>query len=479
VNGTKIQVRHADGSMGETLYRPNLDLAAEVRARFAEMEEDEPAEDMPNADDVFGTENPAPAEERPHRWQPAADAIEAPTPDPIVEGIAWSDSVTVLVGESAAGKTFAELDLAAHVSADLKWHGREVAHGSVVYVGFEGHVGLRLRALRDVLGHHLHNIYIIRATDPLCPIIDRDRLELPGRGEIEVARDLDEIVAHVRTAGLPPVRLVEVDTVRASLSGSEDSSESVSAYLRAVRRLMARVPGATFLLAHHAGWQDGETKRKRERGSSAFRGNVDGTVYLEADDYDQERGQARLTLTTVKVRDGETLPPLHLIRRRVEIPGLADRWGNPVTSCVIDSDRRSREDREAEQASATEAAQRAIDLQVLRVMHDYPTATSIRVLRAQVGLGEPVVGAAVGRIVRAGWAAPGRRNEPYQVLPEGYHVLGIATTPNDTERHPGVAPSNDTRHHPLRGVGVHANSGAVRSGDTTPEESTSEGDECR
>ena len=53
-----------------------------------------------------------------------------------------------------------------------------------------------------------------------------------------------------------------IDTVRASLIGSEDGSESVSAYLRAVRRLLAPYPEAAGLLAHHAGWQDGEHGRE-------------------------------------------------------------------------------------------------------------------------------------------------------------------------------------------------------------------------
>jgi hypothetical protein len=96
----------------------------------------------------------------------------------------------------------------------------------------------------------------------------------------------------------------EVDTVRASLSGSEDSSEHVSAYLRAVGRVLATVPGAAALLVHHAGWQDGEGKRPRERGSSAWRGNVDGTLYIEAGKYDQEHHERRLILRTLKVRDG-------------------------------------------------------------------------------------------------------------------------------------------------------------------------------
>jgi hypothetical protein len=397
--------------------------------------------------------------------------------------VLWAGNLTVLVAESGGSKTFVQLDMGAAISADMDWHGRRVRHGSVVYIGFEGHVGLRLRALREVAGHYLQHVYLIRGSEPLSPIVDRDRVERPSRGELEIGDALEQLAAHLQASELPPIVLVQIDTVRASLAGSEDNSEAVSGYLRAVRRLQARaVPEAAVMLAHHAGWMDGETKRKRERGSSAFRGNVDATMYLEAEDYDQEHGTARLTMRALKVRDGELPAPLHLIRRRVEIPSLVDRWGEPVTSCVIDSDRRSREDREAEQVSATEAAQRAVDLKVLQAMHDYPTATSIRVLRAQVALGEAIVTAAVGRIVRAGWAAPGRRQEPYQVLPAGYQVLGIANDTNDTERHRTTPECRSEIRHPtppLRGVGARANSGALELEDTTPEDIASGEDGCR
>ena len=52
-----------------------------------------------------------------------------------------------------------------------------------------------------------------------------------------------------------------------------------------------------------------------------------------------------------------------------------------LTSCVIDDDRRTREEREAEQVQAVEAEHRETDLAVLRAMKDYPEATSISRLR--------------------------------------------------------------------------------------------------
>jgi len=374
---------------------------------------------QPRADEVDFGEPPAPT-----RWQRAADVINLPLPEAIVEGLAWAGCLTVLVGESAASKTFVLLDLAASVSADLPWHRRGVRHGSVVYLSFEGHLGLRLRALREVAGHYLEHVYVVRAGDPLSPSLDRDRNEIPSRGELDAIRDLDQIAAALAADARPPVVLVVVDTIRASLAGSEDSSEAVAAYLRATRRIMAHAPGAGCLLAHHAGWQDGENRKKRERGSSAFRGNADGTLYLDASAYDRETRTARLTLTSVKVRDGEQLPPLHLIRKQVELPGLADRWGNPVTSCLIYPDPRTREDREAESARAAEAVDREQDRALLRVIRDHPEATSQRLLRALVRTKSEVFNAALDGLILAGLVTPPpKQRTPYALTPAGLAAL--------------------------------------------------------
>lgn len=355
-------------------------------------------------------------------FTPANDLIGASAPVEIVESVAWAGCLSVLVGESGAGKTFALLDISASVSSGVAWHGRQVQQGSVAYLSYEGDaLGLRLRALRENGGQRLEHVYVLRIHDPLSPRVSRDGEEC-SMGELAVVAALETLAADLIATADPPVRLIVIDTVRASLSGSEDSSEHVSAYLRAVRRIMALVPSAAAILAHHAGWQDGESQRKRERGSSAWRGNCDATLYLEVGSYDQTRGEAALTLTALKVRDGEKPGPLHLVRRRVELSEM-DRHGGPLTSCVIDSDRRSREDREAERIAAVGVAHEKTDLAVLRAMRDYPAATSIARLRPYVGLRTDAVSESVARILRAKLAREGKRGQPYKLTKAGHTRL--------------------------------------------------------
>jgi RecA-family ATPase len=189
--------------------------------------------------------------------------MHEPAPIEIVESIAWEGALTVLAAESGTGKTFVQLSLAACVSDAVPWLGRETQQGSVVYVSYEGDaLGLRLRALHDGAGHRLEHVYIVRAHAPLSPIVMRDAGEQASRGELALRSALETLGRELADAGRPPVRLVMIDTVRASLAGSEDASDSVSAYLRAVRRVTVAAPEASLVLAHHAGWQDGRARRR-------------------------------------------------------------------------------------------------------------------------------------------------------------------------------------------------------------------------
>jgi hypothetical protein len=351
----------------------------------------------------------------------ALDLLDEPTPRAIVDGLAASGRITAFVAESGAGKTFVLLDLIAAVSAGILWHGRQTVQGSALYLGFEGDaLGLRLRALRDVAGQRLEHVYVVRCTEPLSPRV-RDGEEC-SIGEIAVRRTVAALARDLAAAGRPPIALIVVDTVRASMTGSEDSSESVSAYLRAVRRIVSCQPDAALILAHHAGWQDGDAPRKRERGSSAWRGNCDVTVYLEAGDYDPATGEAELTLRTFKARDDERAAPIRMVRRRVDLC-VTDNRGRPLTSCIIERDRRSREDREAELADAIARADREADLRILRLMAEH-AITAQRDLRAYAGSGVRDVAASIARLLQAGWVErPARQRHPYTLTPAGRAAL--------------------------------------------------------
>jgi putative DNA primase/helicase len=344
----------------------------------------------------------------------------------VVEDMVWARSITLCVAESGVGKTFLALGISTSVGDGRAWAGRRVRQGSVVYASYEGDaLGLRLRALREAGGYSLDHVYIVKASEPLSPVVVfPTRAESPSPGERALEATLRGLNERLAAAGLPPVVLLVIDTVRCSMAGNEDSSGDTAAYLRAVRRVLAAVPDAGALLLHHAGWQDGDAKRQRERGSSAWRGNVDATVYVEVAE-ELETG-ARLELRALKVRDSERPAPLHLVRRRVDL-SIPRPDGMPAASCLIELDPRTKPEREAAAQAAAQAEARVVDLRVLRAIATVvPPAevTSVRQVRTLAGVSYAAADEALTRLAAQGLLLPpDRKQRPYTVTEAGRAVL--------------------------------------------------------
>ena len=144
--------------------------------------------------------------------------------------------------------------------------------GFVVYVGLEADaLSLRWQAIEEQ-GFDLANVYVIRATDPISPTIGRDGRETPSVGEAALTTALRELAESLARDGRPPIVALMVDTVRASMAGSEDSSSDASSYLRAVRRILRVIEGAAAILGDHP---DGRTATSSGSASAAVQRFVD------------------------------------------------------------------------------------------------------------------------------------------------------------------------------------------------------------
>lgn len=373
--------------------------------------------------DAPGAEREPQEPDQAPRFLSAAQVMDAPAADEVVEGMLTAGGITILAAESGGSKTFVATDLGAAIGdeREREWHGRMTKWGSVAYVKFEADaMGPRLQALKGK-GEDLTNLYFLTASEPLSPRGSRDGIELPSPGEELLIDRLRHLSADLAARGMPPIAAVILDTLRASLVGSEDQSECVSAYLRAVRRVLACVPGADAIVLHHLGWQDGDPKRKRERGSSALRGNVDNTLLLEVTD-DHDPAEVRLLLTVLKARDADRGAPIRLIRRRVELEGH-DWRRNPLTSCVIMADHRTHRDEEREQQAARQLEDRALDLKILATMKAHPV-TSQAAIRDHVARKQPAVDGSVARLLSQGLALRGtKRGSPYTLTASGERAL--------------------------------------------------------
>lgn len=352
------------------------------------------------------------------RFLSAAEMIDSPAPVSIVEGLVWRGQQTILVGESGAGKTFVATSIAAHVAEGRDWFGRRVRRGAVAYLGFEADdFGARLEAQREA-GHDLGNFYIAQAAAPLSPRIGRDGTEACSDGELaarEALRALAERAAE-------PLALVIVDTFRRAMTGSEDPSDNVSAFLRALTRIMRDAPYAGCLGLHHSGWVAGNASKKRERGSSAWRGNSDAVLYLQRKEEAVGGTAVRLSLTTEKARNAARSAPLSLTLRSVVIGGL-DEFGSPRTSCIIEADEHLGQDFEAKREEEQQETQK-LDLRTLLAIHGHPTkATSVDGVRKLLSVSKAKAFDAVTRLHAAGLIEPGERGKPYRLTEKGLAAL--------------------------------------------------------
>jgi RecA-family ATPase len=189
---------------------------------------------------------------------------------------------SAIYGVPGSGKSALTEDLGLHVAAGVRWHGRAVKQGAVVYVALERHKLVERRAIAFRQRHGCADLpfaivsgfYDFRDSKPVLRIA--------------------EIVRQVEEATGQPVILIIIDTIsRALCGGDENSSKDMGAIVAATSRLQAETK-AHILWVHHMP-QDGA---ERLRGHGALLGAMDTTVLVT------KTGSQR-TANVVKSNDAE------------------------------------------------------------------------------------------------------------------------------------------------------------------------------
>ena len=289
-------------ALGE-ISKPANDNAVEV-ARHAERFGPE-LEHM-----VAGARKYAPALSAEPLIRPMADlADEAAKTRWIVKGIVPANAIGMIFGASGTFKSFIAFDLVFHVANDMGWAGLRTNGGPVLYVAAEGGGGAyhRAQAWCQARAREIpRNVYV--CTTPLTLSANDDIKRL--RCEMEALQ--------------PPPSLIVIDTLSQTFEGDESASSDVSAYIRSINTELRDPFGATIIIVHHTGHNDG----KRPRGSSAITANLD--FVLGAFKPSEEAMQTRLSVT--KMRDGERRDDLHFTLTKEHL-GF-DEDGDAITSLV-------------------------------------------------------------------------------------------------------------------------------------------------
>ena len=242
--------------------------------------------------------------------QPLRDlADEAAKTKWLVKGIVPANATGMIFGATGTFKSFSAIDLIFHVANDMDWAGLRTKGGPVLYVAAEGGGGAyrRGQAWCQARGREMPgNVYICRK-----PLV------LSDERQIAVLR------ASIEDLQAPP-SLIVIDTLTQTFDGDESASSDVSAYLRLVNAELREPFGATVIIVHHTGHNDG----KRPRGSSAIMANLDFVIgaFRPSEDAMQTK------LTVSKMRDGERLNDLHFAVTKEHL-GF-DEDGDAISSLV-------------------------------------------------------------------------------------------------------------------------------------------------
>ncbi|HEY0835621.1 MAG TPA: AAA family ATPase [Azospirillum sp.] len=234
----------------------------------------------------------------------------------LVQGLLTSSAMSVVYGDSNAGKTFVVLDLALHVALGCSWRDKRVVRGGVVYVAAEGGAGIknRVAAFRE---HHG-----IAGTVPFTIVPSSINLLDP---DADTDALIDLIQDESDDLGIP-VTLIVIDTLsRAMAGGNENASEDMGALVMNADRIRQET-GAHLMFIHHTG----KDAAKGARGHSLLRAATDTEIEVA-----RAQGARTGTITVTKQRDLDIKPPLAFTLQVVELG--VNAHAEPVSSCVVEA----------------------------------------------------------------------------------------------------------------------------------------------
>lgn len=230
----------------------------------------------------------------------------------LVEDYIEADSLALIFGPPAGGKSFVTVDLACCIATGTPWHGRPVKQGAVFYIAGEGHNGLarRFAAWSKANGVSLKGAPLFKSTRAVAIYNEESAIQLH-----------EDIIVMAEQHQMQPA-MVAIDTVARNFGGGdENSTEDMSKFIEHVDTFVRRPFACNVNMVHHSGHN-----MDRARGSSALKAALDAE-YAVAKEGDM------LTFTATKMKDAEMPPELTFKFKVVE---LGEVGGHEITSVVLE-----------------------------------------------------------------------------------------------------------------------------------------------
>ncbi len=258
-------------------------------------------------------------ESPPEQFFTPFDEIPYTEPEWLIEGILECETMTEIYGESGGGKSFFAIDFGACVATGKAWHGKEVTQGKVLYMAAEGRRGLQRRQMAWEQANDL------RTGKQM--LLSADAADLSNEEVIEkLQRDIRSIPESEN------IKLVIVDTLASHNLGDENSTQDMSRFIYNLGKIQREFKLA-IMLVHHVG--QAQANKQRSRGSSAIRAALDTEILIE------KNPDGTVTLRNTKQKDFEEFSSMTFQLNQIYLKNdqgqeLADNYGRPVTSCVLE-----------------------------------------------------------------------------------------------------------------------------------------------
>ncbi len=226
------------------------------------------------------------------------------------------DSLALIYGPPGGGKSFFAVDIAASIATGTSWFSNPVKRGPVFYIAGEGHNGLarRFKAWETGRGVTIPRGSLYKSGGAM-QALDEDSV-----------REVSEMIADTVAATGEMPSAIMIDTLARNFgAGDENSTEDMSTFIQHVDKWLRRRFNCCVLTVHHSGHN-----MERARGSSALKAAVDAECEITKDD----SGAIKIRFT--KMKDAEIPEDVMLRLKSVELPGVFDEDGEPVTSAILD-----------------------------------------------------------------------------------------------------------------------------------------------
>jgi AAA domain/Bifunctional DNA primase/polymerase, N-terminal/Primase C terminal 2 (PriCT-2) len=223
-----------------------------------------------------------------------------------IKGVLPKAELVVVYGQSGSGKSFFVFDMCAAIARGSPWQERKTAKGRVVYVVAEGAAGFlnRLKAFAKTHDGNFPGVSIVADGPNLLG--EQDHASLAQ--QIEVTGGADLIV---------------IDTLASCSPGADENTAKDMGRVIEHCKQLHKATGATVLLVHHSGKDEG----KGARGWSGLRAAADAEIEVS------KNGDQRVA-TVTKMKDGEDGAKFAFKLVPVEVGVDSDK--EPVTSCNVE-----------------------------------------------------------------------------------------------------------------------------------------------